>query len=41
MVTLDPNDAVLHQRIVDVLGACARAGINGVTFADQSNESAL
>ena len=36
MVTLDPHDAVVHQRIVDVLGACARAGISGVTFASQS-----
>ena len=38
MVTLDPHDTVIHQRIVDVLGACARAGITGVTFADQSSE---
>jgi biopolymer transport protein ExbD len=40
MVTLDPNDAVLHQRIVDVLGACARAGITGITISDQSTEPA-
>ena len=38
MVTLDPHDTVIHQRIVDVLGACARSGITGVTFADQSSE---
>ncbi|MGY8686192.1 MAG: ExbD/TolR family protein [Verrucomicrobiales bacterium] len=39
LVTLDPQDSVRHQRIVDVLGACARAGIIGVTFADQTSES--
>lgn len=32
MVTLVPDDVVPHQRIVDVLNACAMAGINGVTF---------
>ena len=37
LVTLDPRDNVRHQRVVDVLGACARAGITGVTFADQSS----
>lgn len=37
LVTLDPRDSVRHQRVVDVLGACARAGITGVTFADQSS----
>ena len=36
LVTLDPHDGVRHQRIVDVLGACAQAGILGITFADQS-----
>lgn len=36
LVTLDPDDRVKHQRVVDVLGACARAGIKGVTFASQS-----
>ena len=39
LVTVDPHDAVRHQRIVDVLGACARAGITGVTFADQTSGS--
>lgn len=33
MVTLAPADDARHQRIVDVLNACARAGITGVTFA--------
>lgn len=32
MVTLAPADSVTHQRIVDVLNACAAAQINGVTF---------
>ncbi|MEM8955997.1 MAG: biopolymer transporter ExbD [Verrucomicrobiota bacterium] len=34
LVTLAPDDAVFHQRIVDVLNACAVAEIHGVTFAD-------
>ncbi len=33
LVTLAPEDAVRHQRIVDVLNACAVAEIKGVTFA--------
>jgi len=33
LVTLAPEDAVHHQRIVDVLNACAIAEITGVTFA--------
>lgn len=33
LVTLAPEDEVRHQRIVDVLNACAVAGIRGVTFA--------
>ena len=32
MVTLVPDDSVPHQRIIDVLNACALAEINGVTF---------
>ncbi|WP_009965665.1 ExbD/TolR family protein [Verrucomicrobium spinosum] len=36
MVTLDPHDLVPHQRVVDVLNACAQAGIRGVTFADST-----
>jgi len=38
LVTLDPADTASHQRIVDVLNACAQAGINGVTFADSEDE---
>ncbi len=34
LVTLVPDDATTHQRIVDVLDACAAAGIVGVTFDD-------
>lgn len=33
LVTLAPHDEVAHQRIVDVLNACAQAGITGVTMA--------
>jgi len=34
LVTIEPDDAATHQRIVDVLNTCAKAGIVGVTFAD-------
>lgn len=34
LVTIDAHDTVPHQRIVDVLNTCAKAGITGVTFAD-------
>lgn len=34
LVTLAPEDNVPHQRIIDVLNACAKANIHGVTFAD-------
>jgi len=36
MITLDAEDGVKHQRIVDALNACALAGIKGVTFATES-----
>jgi len=36
MVTLDPHDLVPHQRVVDVLNACAQAGVSGVTFSPPS-----
>lgn len=32
LVTLAPESSVPHQRVVDVLNACAVAGIQGVTF---------
>jgi biopolymer transport protein ExbD len=38
LVTLDAADGTNHQRIVDVLNACARADITGVTFADSEAE---
>lgn len=38
LVTIDTDDAALHQRIVAVLNACAQAGITGVTFADSETE---
>ena len=38
LVTPDAADGTNHQRIVDVLNACARADITGVTFSDSSEE---
>ena len=38
LVTLDPEDDAIHQRIADVMNACARAGITGVTFASATDE---
>ena len=37
LVSLAPDDAVPHQRLVDVLDACAAAGVHGVTFVDSQN----
>ncbi len=39
LVTVDADNAAAHQRVVDVLNTCARAGITGVTFATDSSES--
>jgi len=41
LVTLDAADGALHQRIVDVLNACARADITGVTFSDSASEEEI
>jgi biopolymer transport protein ExbD len=38
LITLDAADGSHHQRIVDVLNACARAGIQGVTFATSEED---
>jgi biopolymer transport protein ExbD len=38
LVTIAPEDAVPHQRIVDVMNACAAAGLREVTFAAESDE---
>ncbi len=38
IVTLAPHDTVPHQRLVDVLNACAEAGIKGVTLAGGGDE---
>ena len=38
LITVDAADGSEHQRIVDVLNACARAGIRGVTFAASEEE---
>ena len=34
LITIDADDAANHERIVQVLNACAQAKITGVTFAD-------
>ena len=38
LVTVDAADGSHHQRIIDVLNVCARAGIHGVTFAASEEE---
>jgi biopolymer transport protein ExbD len=38
LVTVDVSDRAVHQRVVDVLNACAQAGIQGVTFAGANGE---
>ena len=38
LITVDAADTAVHQRIVDVLGVCAQAGIQGVTFASDPSE---
>ena len=38
LITIDADDAANHQRIVQVLNACAKAKITGVTFADAGEE---
>lgn len=38
LITIDADDAANHQRIVQVLNACAQAKITGVTFADAGEE---
>jgi biopolymer transport protein ExbD len=38
LITIDAADAANHERIVQVLNACAQAKITGVTFADAGEE---
>lgn len=38
LITIQVEDGAKHQRIVNVLNACAKAKITGVTFADDSEE---
>ena len=38
LITLAPEDAAVHQRIVDVLNACASAGATNVTFDQPATE---
>ena len=41
LVTLDAADGTNQQRIVDVLNACAKADISGVTFSDSASEEEM
>lgn len=41
LVTLDAADGTNHQRIVDVLNACGKADIGGVTFSDSASEEEM
>jgi biopolymer transport protein ExbD len=41
LVTLDAADGTNQQRIVDVLNACAKADITGVTFSDSASEEEM
>ncbi len=41
LVTLDASDGTNQQRIVDVLNACAKADIGGVTFSDSASEEEM
>lgn len=38
LITIDVSDNAIHQRVVDVLNACAQAGIGGVTFAGATGD---
>jgi biopolymer transport protein ExbD len=38
LVTLSPEDEAIHQRLVDVLNACAQAGATNVTFDQPAEE---
>lgn len=38
LVTVDAANEAVHQRIIDVLNACAKAGIKGVTLNDDIEE---
>lgn len=39
MITIAPEDDVIHQRVVDVLNACTAAKIVNVTFAVDDEDS--
>jgi biopolymer transport protein ExbD len=38
LITIDSHDDTVQQRVVDVLNACAKAKITGVTFASADSE---
>lgn len=37
MITINGHNNAMHQRVIDVLNACAAAGITNVTFAGSSD----
>lgn len=39
LVTIDAADAVRHQRLLEVLNACTRAGISSVSFSTTTGEA--
>ncbi len=38
LITVDVSDKAVHQRVIDVLNSCAKAGIQGVTFAGATED---
>lgn len=38
MITIAPTDDVIHQRVVDVLGACGVAELTNISFAGGSSD---
>ena len=38
LITISADDAALHQRVIDVMNACAAARITNVTFSMQGDE---
>jgi biopolymer transport protein ExbD len=38
LVTIDADNRTTHQRIVDVLNACGKAGITGVTISAETED---
>jgi len=38
LITIDADNTTTHQRIVDVLNACGKAGITGVTISAETED---